>query len=93
MRPNETFRLAQVGVRAYLPKPFGAAELEEAIRQAVTESPALEPVITAPVGREGMKPVQRQVRDVMVKEALARSEGSRKGPARLLRVTRPSDAV
>lgn len=87
-RPDEAFRLAQVGVRVYLPKPFGSADLEEAIRRAMSESPALEPAIAAQVGRVGMKVVQRQVRDVMVKEALARAEGSRSGAARLLQVTR-----
>ena len=86
--PDEAFRLAQRGVRAYLPKPFSIDELRAAVELAVREAPDLEPAVTARVGRVPMRELQREVRRVMVNEALALTEGSRSGAARLLHVTR-----
>ncbi len=86
--PDEAFRLAQAGVRAYLPKPFSIQELASTVETACSEAPDLEPMITAWVGRVPMRELQREVRRVMVKEALAQTEGSRSGAARLLHVTR-----
>ena len=85
---HEAFKLAKVGVSAYLPKPFSIAELLSAIEKARREVPNLEPVISAAVGQVPMLEVQKEVRRVMMKEALARTEGSRSGAARLLKVTR-----
>jgi two-component system response regulator RegA len=86
--PDEAFRLAQAGVRAYLPKPFSIQDLASTVEAACSEAPDLEPMITAWVGRVPMRELQREVRRVMVKEALAQTEGSRSGAARLLHVTR-----
>ncbi len=86
--PDEILRLAQVGVRGYLAKPFDVDDLESTIQRAVSEPPALDPAITARVGHVGMEDAQHQVRLVMVKEALARAQGSRSRAARLLHVTR-----
>ncbi len=86
--PEEAFRLAQVGVRAYLAKPLSASDLESTVDAALQEPPSLEPLIPACVGHIPMREVQRQVRSVMVKEALARTEGNRSGAARLLDVSR-----
>lgn len=87
-RPDETFLLAPLGVRAYLSKPFGSEELAQAIDAACRDTAPLQPVITALVGRVPMRELQKIVRRLMVKEALARTQGSRSGAARLLRVTR-----
>ena len=65
-----------------------AALLESAVQRAAEAAPSLEPVITARVGQVPMRELQREVRRVMVKEALAKTEGSRSGAARLLHVTR-----
>jgi DNA-binding NtrC family response regulator len=86
--PDEAFRLAQHGVRAYLPKPFTRAELAAAIETGCDEDTPLEPAIAERVGRVPMRDLQRQVRNVMVREALARAHGNRSGAARLLNVTR-----
>jgi len=86
--PDEAFRLGQRGVRRYLPKPFSMAEFRSAVEGARSEAPDIEPIISAWVGRIPMRELQREVRRVMVKEALALTEGSRSGAARLLHVTR-----
>jgi DNA-binding NtrC family response regulator len=86
--PAETFPLGRLGVRAYLSKPFGREDLSGAIEQAFDETAPLRPVIAALVGRIPMREVQQRIRWEMVREALARAEGSRSGAARLLKVTR-----
>jgi DNA-binding NtrC family response regulator len=86
--PDETFRLAQLGVRKYLSKPFSIQQLLSTVETARREVPDYEPVISAWVGRVPMRELQQEVRRVMVKEALAQTEGSRSGAARLLKVTR-----
>lgn len=86
--PDEAFRLAQAGVRAYLAKPFTIEELETAVDRARSEAPDIEPMVAAAVGQVPMLELQREVRRVMMKEALAQTEGSRTGAARLLRITR-----
>ncbi len=86
--PEEAFRLAQRGVRAYLAKPISSEELALAVDSARREAPTLEPLISASVGHVPMRELQREVRRVMVKQALAQAEGSRSGAARLLEVSR-----
>jgi two-component system OmpR family response regulator len=86
-RPDESFALAGLGVRAYLAKPFHASDLDAAIRQALTP-PDLEPQLRDAVGKAGLQEVEGRVRSTMVAEALSRSHGSRRGAARLLGVSR-----
>ena len=86
--PEEAFRLAAYGVRTYLEKPFSLHRLLDAVETACAEVPDIEPIITAQVGQVSMRELQRDVRRVMVREALARTEGSRSGAARLLQVSR-----
>ncbi|MFQ5418569.1 MAG: response regulator [Myxococcota bacterium] len=86
--PGEAFRLAQHGVCEYLAKPFSIEELVSAVERARQKPPNLGPLIAAQVGWVPMRELQREVRQVMVQEALARTEGSRSGAARLLHVTR-----
>lgn len=85
---DEAFQLAQRGVRKYLRKPFSSEELKETVEAARRETPEIQPIISAWVGRVPMRELQQEVRRVMVTEALARTEGSRSGAARLLKVTR-----
>ncbi len=86
--PDEAFHLAQAGVRAYLAKPFTIRELEAAVNRARSEAPDIKPMVVAAVGQVPMLELQREVRREMMKEALAQTEGSRSGAARLLGVTR-----
>jgi DNA-binding NtrC family response regulator len=85
---EEAFRLAQIGVHGYVPKPLTLADLEEAIDRAMTEPPSLDLAVSAHVGKVPMREVQARLRSVMLRQALARSEGSRTGAARLLKISR-----
>ena len=85
---EETFRLAQLGVGVYLPKPFALAEVSAAIQRVQHETPAMDTLLRASVGKVPMRELQQRVRSVMVGQALALSSGSRSGAARLLDVSR-----
>jgi two-component system response regulator RegA len=86
--PEESFRLAQMGVRTYLAKPFTAEELGAAVETASRDTPLLGPVVTGFVGRVPLRELQDKVRDAMVRQALALAGGSRSGAARLLSISR-----
>lgn len=86
--PEESFQLAQAGVRAYLAKPLGMDDLTRAVEGALSRGPSLDSLVAAAVGHRPMRELQGDVRRVMVDQALAMSEGSRSGAARLLRVSR-----
>jgi two-component system response regulator RegA len=86
--PQESFRLALLGVRAFVPKPIEPEDLERALDDALRTAPDLAPLVRAAVGHIGVHAVEEQVRATMVSEALARSHGSRNRAARLLAVSR-----
>jgi len=86
--PEQSFRLAQRGVRAYLPKPFATTDLLQAINQAFNGPLDLRPHVRSVVGRLSLQEVEAEVRRTMLQEALARAGGSRRAAARLLRVSR-----
>lgn len=86
--PEQAFALAQRGVRSYLPKPLSVEALEAALVSAHSAAPDLAPYLRQVVGHTGLKVFEGQVREVMVDEALARADGSRRGAARLLEVSR-----
>jgi two-component system, response regulator RegA len=85
---EQAFELAQLGVRAYLAKPFRLKDLRDAIERVRTELPPLEAIARASVGLLPLRAMTSRVREAMIDEALARSRGSRSGAARLLDVTR-----
>lgn len=85
---EQAFALAQIGVRAFLSKPFALQDLCDAVERARREPPAVEPLVRASVGRVAMRELQSRVRSVMIDQALALSEGSCTGAARLLRISR-----
>jgi DNA-binding NtrC family response regulator len=86
--PEESFRLGQLGVRAFLPKPLFKEQLVEKVGEALREAPDVEPWISAHVGKTSLREMQSEVRRVMLEQAIARAGGSRSGAARLLQVTR-----
>lgn len=86
--PAESFALARRGVRAFAEKPLALPQLEELIDQTLAEIPSLEPVVRDLVGRMPAQEVEESVRRVLVEEALSRADGSRRGAARLLSVSR-----
>jgi DNA-binding NtrC family response regulator len=85
---EQAFRLAQLGVRAYLAKPFSLDDLTAAVERILQEAPEFAPLVRASVGRVPMRELQGRVRHLMIDQALARAEGSRSGAARLLDVSR-----
>jgi len=86
--PAQAFRLAELGVRAYVEKPFTVAELREAVARARREPPSIEPQLRNTVGHRGLREVEQGVRTTLVREAMARAGGSRTKAAALLGVSR-----
>ncbi len=86
--PEQAFRLAQLGVRDFLAKPFSLDELTATVERACDEAPDVDALISDAVGHVPMREVQGRVRSVMVRQALALTAGSRTGAARLLNVSR-----
>ena len=85
---EDAFRLAQVGCRAFLEKPFDLEDLAGRVEHALSEAPKIDALVAASVGRMPMRELQTEVRRVMVDQALAKAGGSRSGAARLLNVSR-----
>jgi len=85
---EEAFKLAQLGVLAYLPKPFSLQEMSDTLERVLREPPDLDTLLRASVGQVPMRVLQQRVRSVMVGQALALARGSRSGAARLLDVSR-----
>lgn len=85
---EEAFRLAQLGVRQYLQKPFRLEELDEAIDAAQAGPPFLAPHIAGAVGHLELGALKSQVRYTMVRQALALTGGNRSAAARMLGVSR-----
>jgi DNA-binding NtrC family response regulator len=88
LRPAEAFALAQHGARELLERPLDEQALRRALPRDSLRPPPLDPVVRAYVGRVDLGELQRQVRLSALRQALALSDGSRSGAARLLRVTR-----
>jgi two-component system response regulator RegA len=86
--PAEGFRLAQMGVRAFVPRPATPAMIERALDAALGTVPDVAPLVRALVGRLGVHEAEEQVRATMVAEALARANGNRRIAARLLSISR-----
>lgn len=86
--PEESFRLAQSGVRAFLSKPLGGEELAAQVEKVLREAPELEPIVVSTVGRKAMRDVIAEVRTAMKDQALASAGGNRSEAARLLEVSR-----
>lgn len=86
--PDEAFELSERGVRRYLRKPITPERLVVALHAALATPPRLEARLRAAVGTLDLHTVEALARKTMIGEALAREDGSRRGAARLLGVSR-----
>lgn len=86
--PAESFALAELGVRRYLQKPIDPAQLDATIQAAIDDAPDLRVAARAAVGRRSIHAVEAEIRAAMVEEALGQSQGSKRGAAKLLDVSR-----
>jgi len=86
--PEESFGLAERGVRAYLTKPLRLDEVEAAVERALSSPADLTARLRSRVGMVPIRAVESDVRSTMVREALRREHGSRRGAARLLGISR-----
>ena len=86
--PDESFALAERGVRAFLKKPLDLARLEDAIERAFSTPPDLVPHLRASVGLQPIQAIEERVRTTLVEEALAKSSGNRRSAARTLGISR-----
>lgn len=86
--PEDTFRLAQLGARCFLSKPFGVQEFERALQTASELQLHLGPALCTQVGVRSLRDIESEVRATLLREALARSSDSRRGAGRLLQVSR-----
>ena len=87
-RSDQSFELAKLGVRVYLPKPLSSEAIDGALEEALSSPPDLSPHVRGVVGHRPIHEVEEEVRETMVQEALARTAGSRRGAARLLSISR-----
>jgi CheY-like chemotaxis protein len=87
--PVYAFRIAKAGVHLWLPGPISIDQLEDLVTPDL-HLRALETALRGLGGRAHLKQLQRQVREIVVRDALLRSRGSRRGAARSLGVTRPA---
>jgi two-component system response regulator RegA len=86
--PSATFRLAQLGVRAFLTKPVKLEDLDRAIDEALRAPPDVAPHVRGAVGRVPIQELEEKVRDAMVDEAIARAGGNIREAARILQISR-----
>jgi two-component system response regulator RegA len=85
---EQAFRLASGGVRAFVPKPLDLAKLEAVWTETLARPPDLVHALRASTGQVPLHDLESVVRDTLVDEALAKSQGSVRGAAKLLRISR-----
>ena len=86
--PQDSFRLAELGVRCYLQKPINLELLQQSVTTATEKIPDFRHGLVATVGVLPLRDVEGEVRKTIVMEALARSSGSRRKAAGLLSISR-----
>jgi len=89
---EEAFRLAQLGVCAYLRKPVDPHDLRETVRvvleTASSSESSLESLVKEVVGSTSYHEITDRVRRAMLEQALQLAGGSKAGAARILKVSR-----
>ncbi|RIK89361.1 MAG: hypothetical protein DCC71_26005 [Proteobacteria bacterium] len=86
--PEDSFRLAHMGVRGWVTKPFTTEAITRAVETARTQAPPLASIGAWCVGVAPMREVHRVLRWSMVDQAIALSAGNRSRAAQLLHVSR-----
>lgn len=86
--PEEAFRLALQGARAYLKKPFELAQLRATVLNALSAVPDITSSAKAQVGHQPIHAVQDYVKVTMLRTALVLENGNLSRTARRLGVTR-----
>jgi two-component system response regulator RegA len=84
----EAFELGQAGVAHFVSKPFTLEQLLETVEAAHRWVPEIGPLVAESVGKRELLDVVSTVRGTMVDEALAKADGSRRGAAKQLGVSR-----
>ena len=84
----EAFRLAQAGVCAYIPKPLDLESFVAVIESLLQKPPEFVPHLLAHVGRSSYNTVLERVRQTMLEQALAKTDGNRSHAAKMLAVSR-----
>ena len=85
---TEAFRLAQVGVCAYIPKPLDLEGFVAVIEALLEKPPEFVPHLLAHVGRSSYNTILERVRQTMIEQALAKTDGNRSHAAKMLEVSR-----
>lgn len=86
---EEIFSVAQLGAIHFLKKPFTLEVYKKTIKNVASYSPPdYLPFIRLSVGHRNLKDVEAGVRESMIEEAVNKVGGSRRGAAKILRVSR-----
>jgi DNA-binding NtrC family response regulator len=85
---DEAFELATLGVRGYLTKPLSLDKFEAEVARLMGETPSIAAHAASNVGQRGLHQVQLELRQSMLRQALAKSEGNKTRAAEMLQLTR-----
>jgi two-component system response regulator RegA len=86
--PATAFALAQQGIKVFVSKPLSVTQLHAAIRTSLSQAPDFTVHARNAVGLVPIHVMESQVRDAMLTEALAQSQGNRRAAAKLLSISR-----
>ena len=86
--PEQSFQFGNLGVRAYLQKPFGLKEFNKAVDLAISTAPNTTQNIRGSVGHISLKDMEKQVRTIMVDEAMNLSNKNLHIASKILLVSR-----
>lgn len=84
----QAFKLAELGARGFLAKPFDLRELRATVQQVLSEPPEVEFSAMAQVGYRHIHVVQDEVKRAMLRRALHQESGNITRTAKRLGVTR-----
>jgi len=85
---GEAFRLKELGVLGYLPKPLSLDDFTQTLSSIIDSPPIFEPYLKAQVGKLSFRKVQQAVRKTMLEQAFHVAKGNKTHTAKLLNVSR-----